>query len=1514
MSTTTRRIKCFEMGIMSPEVIRENSVLKITTHETMDKNQPKPGGLADPIMGTTTRGTACGTCGFAMEDDPGHFGHIDLARPVVNPVHVDSTMAVLRATCRQCSRLLADIPEATRRHLLMMRPNVRASRVFDLVSTSKQTGLCPHCEAPNFRVNVDSGHFLELAVPKAIARKSSPGCAIFTGVMRKRKAAAAALADDEGDEGDDEGGGNDAKKAKAAPPVNLMVSPEQVLARLERVTDEEAALMGFHPTRARPEWMVLRALPVPPPSLRPTVVTDDASRGDDNLTKCLVEIFKANTEVEAAVRNRIPSHVAEDAYTKLNTSIGGYMLNDKAVASANSGGAAGGRSTNAQKAIESKLKTKDGHFRGALCGKRVNRSARTVITPDPDIPLHWLAVPRQFAMTLTFEEHANVRNLAELQEMVDNGPSHPLGASLLRKADGSEVEIRTAKPWQKTVEPGDVVHRFMRDGDHVIFNRQPSLHKMSMMGHRVMIWDKNTFGMNTSVTTPYNADHDGDEMNMHLGQNDTIDNEIREIMMVTRNIVSPQANRPVIAMVQDTVLGLYLLTDPLERLARDEALLVCQHVQGFRGLCEPAEACPRTGEPLWTGHQIVSMALPRINVRAGGIVIEDGVLTPGSRLTKKSLGCVEGGIVHIMFNDLGGVATAYHIFALQKIATEFLMLRGSTVGMGDVIMPAPVRAEIKRIMDEKIEEATRARREGRVAAAREIMDAATTQVGRVALDAMGPNNGLKVEVESGAKGSILNQTQTTSALGTQHIHGGPFQIGPRERLLPHFDYDDPRPIAHGYVADSFITGLHPACFFAHNQAGREGLIDTAVRTSDTGYLQRRLGKAMTDQRVTDENTVATSDGRIIQFRYGSDGFDATGMERQRIPALGAPLDEFRAVYEHDRSAFPPDSGDAALETARAEFARLLRAREVLLGAKVSDTLVMPVPVDRMVSNIMRDWDRDKGKDPECVDFERRDPALAGGDSTPAGIVRLIDVTHEALECLRHMGEPPESSFFCACRLLLASKRLCRVPFSAAKLLLDMVIDAYERSRVRCGEAVGALASQSIGEPSTQLTLNTFHSTGSVNKTVSHGVPRMTEILSVCRNTKTPFMHAFLRPPFNRSREAAQRAAIALQYTPLSMLIKRTQIVLDPVFQSPLHEEDRQWVEEWYAIEDEPDPQAWSRVAIRFELRKDVLDARCWTAATTCELLRDRFRDVDVIHSPDHEAQPVLRVRFRVTDAVATGGEGREVPEQMLARQIARAMRDEVFGGIRGVVAAEAEEVDVEEFDPVLGATRRSEWGVVCQGANMPALMCRPEIDQHRGVRCNDIVHVFEVRGIEVARAVIFSELWDILTMDGSQYINARHIMLLVDTMTQRGTIMPINRHGINRVPENTTFHKCSFEETLDMLVNAARYSYDNPVKGVVDNLILGQAIPVGTSHARVEMDLKALTEFAPPKVERAKPPFQKLFGDWEGWARDVSGPTSNGKRKQQQQQPVHEEAPSLPTTVIDGRGNVKKLKISVPFS
>jgi DNA-directed RNA polymerase subunit A' len=853
-------IAAIKFGILSPDEIRKMSVVQVTSAETYyEDGTPKAFSVMDPRLGAIEPGQVCPVCGNTMKTCPGHFGHIELALPVINVLFVKHIYDLLRATCPRCGRLKIppEVFEKYRRYLLKLRerhPYLAKLFAENIKRQAVKASVCPYCGAKQPKIKLEKPITFYEEDPETRDR--------------------------------------------------IRLNPREIRRRLEMIPNEDLELLGYDPKDARPEWMVLTVLPVPPTSIRPSILIETGVRSEDDLTHKLVDIVRTNERLREHLASGAPEIIIDDLWELLQYHVTTYLDNEVPGLPP-----AKHRSGRPLKTLAQRLRGKEGRFRGNLSGKRVDFSARTVISPDPYLSINEVGVPVEIAKVLTVPEKVTEWNIEELRKYVLNGPYKWPGANYIVTPDGRRIDLRYVRDRKSIAEslaPGYIVERHIKDGDIVLFNRQPSLHRMSMMGHVVKVLPGRTFRLHLAVCPPYNADFDGDEMNLHVPQTEDARAEARILLKVQNHILTPRYGGVIIGAIQDYVSGAYILTIKSTLLEREEVIELLAAAGVVKELPEPAILSPKK---YWTGKQIVSLFLPedfnyhgKSNISAGNlrcddincfwdsyIVVKQGKLLMGV-LDKKPIGAEQqDSLLYWLCKEYGVETCAAFMDKVFRLFIRTLEIKGFTLRLDDVEVDEETRKQIIDILNKAFEKVKDlvdkyVKRELEVVPGRsleesleikilEVLAEARDKAGELVVSKLSPINFAFAMARTGARGNVLNLTQMMATLGQMTVRGERIWRGYMGRYLPHFKRNDLGAIARGFVVNSFYSGLSVTEMFMHAAGGREGLVDTAVRTSQSGYMQRRLINALLDLYVEYDYTVRDSTGSIIQFAYGEDKAD-----------------------------------------------------------------------------------------------------------------------------------------------------------------------------------------------------------------------------------------------------------------------------------------------------------------------------------------------------------------------------------------------------------------------------------------------------------------------------------------------------------------------------------------------------------------------------------------------------------------------------------------------------------------
>lgn len=838
MENVYKKVDSIRFSLFSPQQIKKMAHVKVVTPELYDKEgYPVEGGLMDTRLGVIDPGLRCRTCNGKLKECPGHFGYIELGRPVLHISYIKAIYTFLQSTCKECSRLL--IPEETlKRYAEKYEEFKKAGRFSGIQKINKLVRIaakgvrkCPHCKAKIEPVKFEKP-------------------SVFY---------------------------EDTKR----------ITPTEISERFEKITDLDCGLIGVDPEAARPEWMILTVFSIPPVTMRPSITLETGERAEDDLTHKLSDVVRINQRLFENINAGAPEIIVEDLWDLLQYHVTTFFNNDIAQVPP-----ARHRSGQPLKTITERIKSKEGRFRHNLAGKRVNYAARTVISPDPKIELNEVGIPLLIAMELTVPERVTEWNLEWLKTFVANGPKKYPGANYV--LDGNKkkkISAETQEVILNELVAGQIVERHILDGDVALFNRQPSLHRMSIMCHKIRVLPGKSFRLNPSVCNPYNADFDGDEMNLHIPQTEEARAEAEILMEVETQIMSPKHGLNVIGCIEDAVTGNYLLTQEATVISREDAVSLLLSI-GF----DDTEKMKDFKKTI-SGKEVFSALLPEdMNFVYEDVIIENGQLVAGM-INPDIIGEGNGTLlrdIHRKYTEDECVRLFGLIF---KLGIAYLMRRGFTIRTSDADIPEEIRAKAKAVIKDAMAEvddvvAQYAQKKLKPFSGKTMeetvellvmqkLNEARNSVGKLISKSVSEDNNAIIMSRAG-KGNILNLAQTSVLVGQQALRGKRIEKGYKKRTLSLFKEDDRGPEARGFVRHSYKKGLNPVEFFFHAMTGRDSLMDTALRTPKSGYLYRRLANALQDLKVEYDGTVRDANNMVIQFVYGEDNIDVSRSENGTI--------------------------------------------------------------------------------------------------------------------------------------------------------------------------------------------------------------------------------------------------------------------------------------------------------------------------------------------------------------------------------------------------------------------------------------------------------------------------------------------------------------------------------------------------------------------------------------------------------------------------------------------------------
>jgi len=1451
-----------QFGIFSPDEIEKRSVVEITNSGTYDGNEPRIGGLFDPRMGILDNGKTCRSCGQTNHGCPGHFGHYKLARPVYFIQFFPYILNVLNCVCVRCSKLLVD--KELHKDITKRRGEARWRAVLNLCSNISRCGQDTEDGCGAVQPDRYTRDGIARITAEWTSSLSNPG-------------------------------------QEKAETVSQVLEVEYVLRLFRRITDEDVDFMGLNRYWCRPDWMICSVLPIPPPQVRPSVIQDNNQRSEDDLTHKLFEIISTNQRLQDKINNNSAKNLIEDEHTVLQYHIA--TLVDNQIPGVAPSAQRSGRPL---KSVQQRLGSKEGRIRYNIQGKRVEFSARSVITPDPNLSIAEIGVPLKIALNLTVPEKVTPYNREQMYKLIQNGADKHPGAKTIVRPDGRMISLKHVNTREIVLKLGDVVNRHLDDGDIILFNRQPTLHRMSMMGHRVKVLPYNTFRLNVSVTAPYNADFDGDEMNAHIPQSYEASTELAEIAAVPHQIVTPRHAKPLIGIVQDSLVGSYRMTRPHVEFNRREFMNMMMWNKRFEGVVPKGGKVVEGKSSRWTGQQVLTQLMPPINLEMGNglykdnksqenyVKIREGVVEQGI-FDKDIFSKPSKGVVHVAFRDYGPKDTVNFIDSMQNTVEQFLVYNGFSVGISDLIADEDTRKQMEEVVkkrkaaienillqihldlfDNNTGKTNQQEFEDKVFTE---LNKATEESGKIGLGALSDENRLVAMVRAGSKGSTINISQMMACVGQQAPEGKRIPYGFSDRTLPHFKKYDDGAEARGFVESSFIQGLTPQEFFFHAMSGREGLIDTAVKTADTGYIQRQLVKAMEDLTVQYDGSVRDSRMNIVQFKYGEDGINATKIESASL-GLGK-LSDGEILRDYGMTAADM-TGVLSEGTLRGEDAAVLKAfAEKVLGdrkmliegvqrSKQDVALFASVNIDRVLTNVITSFRLDK---------------KAKTDLTPMYVLQGIDKLIQRTQSY-HKLWAALLRFYMAPHKMVLKERLTRKAFDT---VCEMIVVKNWQGWAQPGEQVGIIAAQSIGEPSTQMTLNTFHLAGVAAKSnVTRGVPRLKELLKVTQNPKAISLTVTLKPEIRDSKEKARKVAQDLELTLLKDITVKVAIYYDPDDSTSVLEEDRDLIKFYKAFEAEMDPDAapvpkfgegeenqkaiWSRLMLRLELDRERMFMKNISMDDIAFVLRQKFGTAIKLVYSDYNSQRLI-MRVRIPTEMKNAGMDDLLSLKKLQNRLLTGI---VIRGVPGIKAVNfRQDKDTVEYNTEEGVYKQvTQYVLDTDGTNFLAVMNHPYVDGTK-LTSSHVHDVYENLGIEATRSTLIQEITTLFEEAG---VNSRHLGLLCDVMTRAGRLMSVDRYGINKM-DIGPLAKASFEETEKILLRAALFGEIDPVTGISANIMMGQPIRGGTGFFEVLFD-----ESAYMRLQEGMTPL-------EGFEDEDEGPTQEDINTE-----LHEDADDMCST------------------
>ena len=1117
----------------------------------------------------------------------------------------------------------------------------------------------------------------------------------------------------------------------------------------------------------------------------------------------LVDIIKSNNaigarlaELSSSARAK-PNTEKDDAYAKailnIKTKTLAYCDNSKGKVTHNTNKPMTG--------IKERINKKTGIVRQNLMGKRCDKTARTVVGPDPTLRLDEVAIPESIASTLTTQEHVTPLTIRKLTELTNSGKVATIikkngvkinvqhatikrGTQLFHgdvvlSTDGTRTTVTDCKMQLKEtdrvqrygtsqfvpatlpvkrhvdLEIGDIVERYLVNGDPVLLNRQPTLHRNSMQGMRVVVKPGKTFRVNLAIVSGFNMDFDGDESNTFSEETLESKAELLYISNAKRNILSAQTNKSEMVIVQDSLLGAYNMTKRVKYIDAATFMNCLYRTSAFERypdyaarLSEIRTARNEQLPQLYSTHALFGFILPNdFHAAYNHLTIRNGVVVDGY-FDKMTLKSSHDSIVRLLCLDYDNDTAAQFIDDVQFLTNAWLEIEPFSIGISDCLIGSHEKTEeIRNVVDKYFLEAEQMARTNDNRSIKETrincsLNKAKDIGLKIAKDSLRPDNNFISTVLSGSKGDYFNIAQITGLLGQQNISGRrPYpELDNAKRTLIHYPHvitDAHRKYeSRGFVAASFMSGMNPKEMFFHAMTGREGMISTAMGTATSGYRQRSCVKLNEDLKIAYDGTVRDANNNVYQFAYGNHGFDSA-------------------------------------------------------TTTVAGNDVYPVDIARLADRLTRDGDTCRP-----LTVEQRDEMVAAckwNCQIPKNIFDAIWAKHE--------------------RYLRDKLDVVSLPPHRYETFRDRVVGKYHTTRATPGDSVGIIGAQSIGEKQTQTNLNTFHTAG---KLQNSSIGRFEELLNMTKSLKVKTSTIYLKHRYDTSEDV--RAAIGCSLVGIR-------------FSTVAYANPTRTVNGEYAT-------------LEYELNFKVMYGNRLNPKTIANALLSKLSNCVAVQY----TSKTITIAFKLLSSTASLSASANDDASSFSGGIDNDTynRIGVVDGVNGVAANGVRDAaDVETYRQslentyVCGLTKitamyldhdGTEWYIVTEGSDFRALLAHELVDTKR-LYCNDVWEIYECLGISAARRVLFDDIKKVVNG-----VNDLHIQLLVDKMTYKGKPTALTRYTM-RVNDVGPLSKATYEESTDILINAAVRTEVDYNNGVSSAIISGNRTRIGTGMMGLKLDM-----------------------------------------------------------------------------
>lgn len=1399
-----------------------DSAVNVTNKELFKGDVSVPGGCYDTAMGSTSYSVLCSTCLHTKKYCPGHSGSYDTRYPFKSPLFRTTIAKWLKIICHRCGRLVVNKKFKV----------INDKTLGEYAKLAREVEVCPwaDCNEPHPTIKIDK---FKPAVFMADYGRGKPKIELHNHIIKDI---------------------------------------------FERVTNETILTVG-KPLKCPPRNLLLDIIRVPPNTVRPDIRKIGGSRSNNS---DITALLKAIIETDEVLPTVIPDSI-QDELNKLyfNADMSYYEM-IKGSSSTNNQVRISTSTNKAVASLATKHPKKEGRIRNNLMGKRCGEMGRSVLSGDNSLAVDEIGIPISMARALHVPITVRFYNKDELTVIFNNRRSIYPGCAAIKKNTGTYHKIEHLDPTYELQE-GDIVYRDLIEGkDYCNFNRQPSLSASQIGSHKIKIMEKSsTIRLNVSACVSYGADFDGDNGNLLHSQNIKSRVELRKLSWMGNWMVSPQNYAPYYGCVQDNLIGVSELTRSCVKIDKWHAMLLFSNIKPI------SEEGFNFDKMEYNGRELVSKFLPKINFPKKKssvylpqyapyieynpdeiyVQINRGELISGI-LDKATIGQeTMGSIFHVINNEYGANAALDTIYNLNQIATRFLMWKGYTVGVKDIIIGEDSLKKIHEQTEAMINDAESITKK---LFNRELVSPLGVDLldyyEQEQLNALEPadsfvipilndidffNNDLAKMVFYGSKGKKQNIININGSLGKITIGGKrPQRNFGWWRTSPYFPRYDMSPRSLGFIENSYREGLDSDIFpFAASDA-RYGSINNALSTSISG-AQNRISIKNLESILTNNLRQATKEENVVQILYAESGVDTRKTELVKFLTASLSDNEMREQYKATKNMFPDFSSKNSNELDKIfdeEFKQLEEDRqtyrEIFMRVESNnpgqylfdDKRQMPVNPYRIIEDVIFTYeDIAKGLSKEQ---SRLDPVSA------VKKVRQLcsDIPYMYFNSnyeSKKYAIPKVYEVACTLLCILIRMYLSLVNLSKKKVSnyhLDIIINkikiTFKNSLIEYGRAVGILAAQCLSQVLTQANLDSRHRGGGGGGSSGTTADRFREILAAksTKDMKDPRMLIMVLPEYEKNKPKVQEIANHIEMMNFERFISSERIFFEP-YGAPIHPE---YVHEAKIIKQFESlnigmmiPENLTKWCIRYDIDKESLIINSMKLDTIIIKLRIEFPDIFWVYTPENADNIIIRA-YLTHNMVDMSG----VFDEHSILKIAGSISKTIIRGVKNITYTEVTHIAKSEIQPDGSIKTNKIFAISTYGTNLEEILMNPYVDKKR-TQTNSIAEMEEIFGIDAARNKIITEIIKTMSSDSVIY---EHTSIFADEMVFSGSVTGIQKTGLQeREPSNVTL-RLSFQSPIQVIEHAALNNITDTISGISGPLVNGQAPSVGTLYNEIFID------------------------------------------------------------------------------